>query len=89
MIVSDLETWLMDYGKEKIFDVYVKANRDEEGTNRSVTTGRIVECVELPNKDVLLGFNFYDEVEFEFHNDRIEYYKLSEIDLIDRTKIKG
>ena len=83
--ITDWETFLIDYADEKIFSIYKKGNEDEEGIRYALGDYMIIESIELPDKDVLIGCRPYFEEELE-PSKIIEYFKLSEIDLIDRTQ---
>ena len=94
MIITDLETFMLDYGGDRIFRM-LKLRRVGDWTPREMkekyidqdqyesniyTLIKIVEVIELPDKDVLIG---YKEVEYSDDNDDapIYYKKLSQIEL--------
>lgn len=105
MIQTDLETWLYDFNDEKIFKIYRKRNvftpyeQEKKFSDESVwecvsESAKIVEAIELPNKDTLFGFrDVWKEDIRDQNNDLIgvdlqtsrfiDYYPLSEIQLRD------
>lgn len=99
MIQTDLETWLLDFNEEKIFKIYRRKTlftpyeqahkfSDEQVWECVSESARIVEAIELPNKDTLLGFRtvYYEDVNDELKftmSTFIDYYPLSEIQLTD------
>ena len=99
MIQTDLETWLLDFNEEKVFkiyrrkDVFTPYEQDQKFSDESVwecvsESARVVEAIELPNKDTLLGFRdiWYDDEHNEWKLKTpalIDYYPLSEIQLTD------
>lgn len=107
MFYTDLETWLLDFHDEKIFIIRRKKHTftpfeqdkkySDEDTWEQVTDGaKIVEAIELPNRDVLLGFKdvWTEDVRDENNSlidtkqvvsQHIDYYLLSEIELTDIT----
>ena len=95
MIQTDLETWLLDFNEEKIFrihrrkTVFTPYEQEKKFSDAEVwecvsESARVVEVIELPNKDTLLGFR---DVWYEDENlttsSFIDYYPLSEIQLTD------
>lgn len=105
MIQTDLETWLLDFNEEKIFriyrrkDVFTPYEQEKKFMDETVwecvsESAKIVEAIELPNKDTLLGFrNIWNEDVRDDNNTLIDtklvqssfidYYPLSEIQLTD------
>lgn len=84
--MTNLGTWLHDNCDEYRFEVYVnkriytpyeieKKFMDEFTEELMLDGVCIVEMIELPDKDVLLGFKYEDY-------ERIYYYKLSDIRLV-------
>lgn len=105
MIQTDLETWLLDFNEEKVFkiyrrkDVFTPYEQDQKFSEESIwecvsESARVVEAIELPNKDTLLGFRniWYEDIRDDDNSlvdERlvtstfIDYYPLSEIQLTD------
>lgn len=105
MIQTDLDTWLLDFNEEKVFMIHrrktiftpyeqEKKFLDEEIWECVSESARVVEAIELPNKDTLLGFRdiWYEDVRDENNclietrltkSSFIDYYPLSEIQLTD------
>lgn len=105
MFYTDLETWLFDFHDEKIFmierkkSLFTPYEQNEKFVDDSVwetvsESAKIVEAIELPNKDVLLGFRsiWYEDVRDDDNSlidvrlkqsEFIDYYPLSEIKLTD------
>ena len=99
--ITDLTTWLRDYGDrtfnirrhKKVFTPYESEQKFmDELTTEDLGDYIILEAIELPDKDVLLGCKgTWDEDVRDEDNDLlyvdtkfsgiIEYFKLSEIDL--------
>lgn len=93
-MMTDLETFMLDDGFDRIFRMYIfkrmftpyereKAYMDETVyTSSEPKFVKIREVIELPDKDVLLG---YQEIfcwdDLDEGNPRIDYKKLSEIEL--------
>lgn len=95
MIQTDLETWLLDFNEEKVFkihrrkDVFTPYEQTEKFIDETTwelvsESAKIVEAIELPNKDMLLGFRdvWYENDEL-ITSSFIDYYPLSEINLKD------
>lgn len=100
-LITDLATWLIDYGDrtyhirryKKMFTPYeLDKNFIDESSTEEMGDYIIVEAIELPNKDVLLGCKgtWKEDVRDDENtllyvdtkvSDFIEYFKLSEIDL--------
>ena len=93
---TDLETWLLDLG-DRVYRLleyrkpgqYTPYEMEHKFVDQSlfVSThykiGFIKEVIELPDKDVLIGFREAERVsdeEYETYNN-IEYFRLSEIKL--------
>ena len=87
--MTDFTTWLLDNdGRIYRYWVYKRmftpAEQEAKWSDQSCfedeecSLGRIVEAVELPDGDVLIGFESHDMVggRYEGH---IDYYKLSQI----------
>lgn len=99
MTQTDLETWLLDFNDEKIFrihrrkTVFTPYEQEKKFSDAEVwecvsESARVVEAIELPNKDTLLGFRdvWYEDVKDELKlttSSFIDYYPLSEIQLTD------
>lgn len=83
--MTDFETWWLDH-KDCYFDIRLKSEINKD-TNL-LEFFKIVECVELPDKDIWLGFkccwieNNYIEI-----SEDTEYFRLSEINLVDYTDL--
>ena len=85
---GDIHTWLSDVGEERIFRMWVfkkmftPYEQDEKFLDESVYVDDICkyvmikELIELPDGDLLIGFQDADR-----DNLYLEYYKLSEIRL--------
>lgn len=87
---TDLQTWLHDDGDYVLFNVYVKKHiytpyeqeqkfSDESTEELELQNVHMIKAIELPDGDVLLGFQWFSEDE----NSYIYYYKLSEIRLVE------
>lgn len=85
--MTDFETWLLDYGDRLyrywvIKKMFTPLEQEEKWTDQSIyedeqcSEGYIREAVELPDGDILLGFEPPDMA-----GQYIDYYKLSEINL--------
>jgi hypothetical protein len=92
--MTDLETWFHDDGEDALFNVYVKKHiytpyeqeqkfSDESTEQLELQNVHMVKVVELPDGDVLLGFQWFSEDEDEPTQSYIYYYKLSEIRLVE------
>lgn len=98
--MTDFETWLLDYGYNRIFRVlefrrpgdwtpYELENKWEDQSRYVENTyefAKIVEAIELPDRDILLGINFIDpdenpEADY-VGKDWIHYKRLSQIELL-------
>ena len=96
--MTDFETWLHDFGYEHIFCLleirrpgqYTPYEMDKKFLDQSLYVDyhfrhiQIKEAIELPDKDILIGFReIYDSESFEKDWDEsvIHYKKLSEIEL--------
>ena len=109
MCITDLETWSLDYSDQKIFNVRKRKHTFtpyeqyekfcDENIYEDLGDYVLVECIELPDKDVLFGMSgtWEEDVRDEDNSligvervvsDTIEYYKLSEIELMDVTKAR-
>ena len=85
---GDIHTWLSDVGEERVFRMWVfkkmftPYEQDEKFLDESVYVDdtckfvMIKELIELPDGDLLIGFQDSDS-----DNLYLEYYKLSEIRL--------
>ena len=85
---GDIHTWLSDVGEERVFRMWVfkkmftPYEQDEKFSDESVYVDDICkyvmikEIIELPDGDLLIGFQDTDN-----DNLYLEYYKLSEIRL--------
>lgn len=93
---TDLETWLHDFGdriyrileyrKPGLFTPYEVENKfSDESLYMCNEYKKVIieEVIELPNKDLLIGFcEVFSEDDGEYEiSDNIEYLKLSEIKL--------
>lgn len=79
--MTDFQTWLLDYGYNRLFRVYF-FNLPELEIQEEANYVFIKEAIELPDGDILLGLHFifsYENIEDE--NPPIEYHKLSEMQL--------
>ena len=98
---TDLETWLLDVGYDRVFRMwklrrvgdwtplelekkYMDQSKYEDDT---ATTIKIKEVITLPNKDLLIGYSYYD-TDKDFYSEDvkeepeyIEYCLFSEIKL--------
>lgn len=83
--MTDFETWWLDH-KDCYFDIPVKSEPIKNG--RMLEFFKIVECVELPDKDIWLGFKccWIENNDIEIGEETL-YFRLSEINLIDYTKL--
>lgn len=96
--MTDFETWLHDFGYEHIFRMleirrpgqYTHYEMDKKFVDQSLYVDyhfrhiQIKEAIELPDKDILIGFReIYDSESFEkdWSESVIYYKKLSEIEL--------
>lgn len=96
--MTDFETWLHNFGYEHIFRMleirrpgqYTPYEMDEKFVDQSLYVDyhfrhiQIKEAIELPDKDILIGFReIYDSEDFEKEWDEsvIYYKRLSEIEL--------
>lgn len=85
---TDLTTWLLD-NSDRLYRYWIYKRmwtpyeQEQKFTDESIYQddeccfGRIVEAVELPDGDVLLGFADPDCSSFEY----VSYYKLSDIEI--------
>ena len=85
---GDIHTWLSDVGEERVFRMWIfkkmftPYEQDEKFSDESVYVDdtckfvMIKELIELPDGDLLIGFQDADS-----DNLYLEYYKLSEIRL--------
>ena len=85
---GDIHTWLSDVGEERVFRMWVfkkmftPYERNKKFSDESVYVNdtckfvMIKELIELPDGDLLIGFQDTDS-----DNLYLEYYKLSEIRL--------
>jgi len=88
MTITDFETWLKDFGDERRFRIhknkrlFTPYEADHKFIDQEVYDYlgeyQIIEAIQLPNNDILLGCRYWDEDEL---SGWIEYFKLSEIDL--------
>lgn len=99
-MITDWETFLIDYKDEYVFNVRVCKKKFtpyeenekfiDEDVYEDYGDYKIVESIELPDKDILIGFNAiggdYDTGTYYYPTNDIEYYKLSEIRLKNITK---
>lgn len=77
----DFVTFMLDYGYDYYWDVYSKVDKENETRYPLVSETKIKHCIQLPNNDIMLGF---EDEEYGF----IEYYVLSEIELVSRKELK-
>ena len=86
--MTDLETWILDNNDEYKFNVYLKKHiytpyeqkqlySDEKTEDLVLEDAYIEEAIELPNRDVMIGFYLWLDDE----KSKIFYNKLSEIRL--------
>ena len=85
---GDIHTWLHDVGEDRVFRLWVfkkmftPYEQDEKFSDESVYVDdvckfvMIKELIELPDGDLLIGFQDADS-----DNEYLEYFKLSEIRL--------
>lgn len=93
-MVTDLETWLLDYHDDKtlkifeqkfIFTPYEEAHKFlDENRWEFLGTYKIEEAIELPDRDVILGCRYYD-IDSKESGKTIEYFRLSTIKFEDIT----
>lgn len=83
--MTDFDTWWLDH-KNCYFDIQLKSETNKNG--HLIEFFKIVEYVELPDKDVWLGFKscWVENDDVEISEDII-YFKLSEINLVDYTEL--
>lgn len=85
--MTDFDTWWLDH-KDCYFDIQLKSKAIEEEDGHLIEYFKIVECVELPDKDIWLGFVPAWVCENEIRiEEEVVYYKLSEINLTDYTDL--
>lgn len=101
MVITDLETWLLDNDEriyrylvyKRMFTPYEKQRAFEDETifeDDYYTLAKITEAIDLGNGEWLLGFTSVDRDTLRI-NQYTEYYKLSEIRLSyfgDEKKIR-
>lgn len=95
--MTDLKTWLENSGYNRIFRILIKRTpgdwtpyeMEQKFSDEShyecdtYTFVKIKEAIELPNKDVLIGYQeIFSSEDLDNENPRIDYKKLSEIDLV-------
>ena len=98
-IFTDLETFMLDVGFDRIFRILIRRRpgdwtpreMDEKYLDQSnyvndfYTFIKIQEMIELPDKDILIGYKEIIDIDNidseEFENGPIFYKKLSEIEL--------
>lgn len=68
--MTDFETWLLDCGYDRIFEMDVQSN-----IGVFCRFFKIKEAIELPDGDILIGFYFIRQDE----SNTIHYKRLSEI----------
>lgn len=85
-MVSDWETWMLDFGGDRLFRFYVKdpVMDPQEATwsrrDYVFTYAFIKESIELPDSDILLGFHIIMSSEdLDVEDPPIAYYRLSNI----------
>lgn len=98
--MTDFETWLHDFGYDRIFRIlklrrvgdwtpyeieqkYIDQDQYEDNHYSFI---KIIEAIELPDKDILIGYReFYDDISEidseEWESYPIQYKKLSQIEL--------
>lgn len=77
-VQSDLETWLHDFGSDAIFRVSFW-DRDEKKWSTYCAEYMIWQTVELPNKEILVGWR---PVEEDGMFNSVEYRLLSECQIM-------
>ena len=99
-MITDWETFLIDYKDEFVFNVRVLKPKftpyeqehkfADEDIYEDYGDYKIIESIELPDKDILIGFlpisGDYDNHTYSYPTSDIEYYKLSEIRLKNITE---
>lgn len=85
--MTDFFTWWLDH-KDCYFDIRLKSKAIEDEDGHILEFFKIVECVELPDKDIWLGCRncWVENNDIKTAID-IQYYKLSEINLADYTEL--
>ena len=103
MVITDLETFMLDNAEDRIFrflvhrKIFTPYEQEEKFPDESVYEdggyfkfGRLEEAIDLGYGEWLLGFKMVDDCTWESF-DTIEYYKLSDIRIsyfYDEKKIK-
>lgn len=98
-MITDLETWMLDVGQDRIFrmlelrrvgdwtpkEIEEKYIDQDQYVDNHYSFIKIVEVIELPDKDVLLGYKeLYEHEDLtgkELEDLPIYYKKLSQIEL--------
>lgn len=93
-IHTDLQTWLLDVGFDRIFRMweykrmFTPYEQQQAFVHESCYVDdhaqliKIKEVIELPDKDVLIGFQMiFDDEDLELDNPPLYYKKLSQIEL--------
>ena len=102
--MTDFQTWLLDCGRDRVFRM-LEFRRPGDWTPREIEKKwmdqsqyvsdqyefvKIVEAIELPDGDILLGMNYVDPDAYPEENyvgkDWIHYRKLSQIELLFMPK---
>ena len=92
--MTDFQTWLHDDGYDALFNVYLKKHiytpyeqeqkfSDESCDDCVLQDVHIIKAIELPNGDILLGFQWTSNEDEELTQSFIHYYRLSEIYLVE------
>ena len=92
--MTDMETWLLDFGYDRIFRMLEykklftpyeqeqKFSDESEFKDTHYTFIKIVECFELPNGEVMIGYREIIEwADLENEPDKIDYRNLKDIQL--------
>ena len=95
MIMTDFETWMLDFGQDHIFRMLEYRRPGEwtplELSQKYTDQSRYVsdffqkiiikEAIELPDKDILIGYISIEDIDDNNEEACITYKKLSQIEL--------
>lgn len=95
MIMTDFETWMLDFGQDHIFRMLEYRRPGEwtplELSQKYTDQSRYVsdffqkiiikEAIELPDKDILIGYISIEDIDDDNEEAWITYKKLSQIEL--------
>lgn len=84
LITTDFETWVLDYCQDRIFRMH--NTQKESLAHNACTYVKIVEIIELPNRNILIGYKEilnWEEYEDEkvFENLPTHYRPLEQMQL--------